>query len=103
MVMLPPLHSSSEMIRTLICFVSGSKDVFIVNIDDAKLVGHLKQEIMKANPQTLPTVEEDALTLYKIDVKVDISGRGQYKEVIKEISRPNYGSRQRSFFNPSKH
>lgn len=78
------------MLCTLICFVPGSKDVFIVNIDDTQLVSHLKQEIMKANPQTLATVQEDALILFKINVKVDISDRGQYEEIIKEISRPNY-------------
>ena len=56
------------------------------------LVTHLKDEIMRANPQTfaLATVQEATLTLYKINVKVDISDHGQYKKILEEISRPDF-------------
>ena len=89
------------MLRTLTCFVPGSKDVFLVDIDETKSVSHLKKEIMKANP--LATVNEAALTLYKINIDISGISDEKYKQIIAELSRhDDYVFTTKEFLRPSK-
>ena len=90
------------MLRTLTCFVPGSKDVFVVEIDETKSVSHLKEEIRKKNPETLATVNEADLMLYKINIDISDISDEKYKQIIAEISQHDYVFTQKEFLRPSK-
>ena len=71
------------MSRTLICFAPGGEDVFSVDIDETKLVTHLKEVIKEKNPHALANVDAAALTLYRAEI--DESDDGEF--FMKELNR----------------
>ena len=76
------------MSHTLICFALGDADVTVVDIDETKLVGHLKDEIKKKHPQTLATVNEAALTLYRAElVSSEVSSEETFIKELNRLSR----------------
>jgi len=77
----------SKMLYNLVCFVLGRRDVFSIKIDETGTVDDLK-EISKRNPQTVATVDADAVTLYKITM--NLPNYGQYHKIIEEVSKSSY-------------
>ena len=73
------------MSYTLFCFIPGSNSVCLVDIDETKTVGHLKDEIKKRNTKTLATVDVQELNLYRVEIGIEISNNRD--TLVKELNQ----------------
>jgi len=73
------------MSYTFLCFLIGDRATFPVDIEQTKLVGHLKKEIKKEIPNTLNHIDAKDLTLYKVEV--DASHKPTYLRQLDEKSK----------------
>jgi len=79
----PPPHR--QMSYTFLCFLIGGRATFPVDIEQTKLVGHLKEEIKKKIPNQLNHIDPEHLTLYQVEV--DASHKPTYLRQLDEISK----------------
>jgi len=56
------------MSATIWCFLVGGPNIFPVDIDATKTVGHLKIKIKEGNPVDLKNLDPVYLTLYRLEV-----------------------------------
>jgi len=54
----------------LFCLIPSSKNYFSVKINKTDTVDELKEKIKEKKPVVLEALDADALTLYRIDVKI---------------------------------
>ena len=73
---------------TLCCFVPGAKDTFPVDINEGMTVGQLKKAIKNEKPIAFKDVDAADLTLHQI--KVDVSNKDEYEDIIFDVSQPGY-------------
>jgi len=73
------------MSYTFLCFLVGGRTTFAVDIEQTKLVSHLKQEIKKIEHTRLDQVAAPDLTLYKVEV--DASHKPTYLRQLDEKSK----------------
>jgi len=65
---LTPLSATSTAELTLFVHVIGLSNSFAVDIERSKTVGHLKQAILRENPNGLKGIDADRLVLYKVEL-----------------------------------
>ena len=53
---------------TIWCFLAKDENIFPVDIDEMKTVGHLKKKIKEEKPGELKDVDADRLGLYKLPI-----------------------------------
>jgi hypothetical protein len=68
---MPMGHSSRAV--TLFCWILGkSRCSFLVDIEDSKTVGHLKEEILRKNSNALAGIDAADLQLWKVSSPLHI-------------------------------
>jgi len=76
------------MMYMLFCAILGQQtDAFTVEIDDTWTVSELKEGIKKVMPQTLGSFDNNALTLYKVDIDISDDDNEAYLRAIDQIHR----------------
>ena len=74
-----------QMSYTILCFLVGGRATFAVDIEQTKLVGHLKEEIKKKIPNQLNHIDPEHLTLYQVEV--DASHKPTYLRQLDEKTK----------------